>query len=82
MKEWMYDLRANKVSSSDWVQEYKWLQKIDEWHRSRANVQNQILASTTKSFIENIIPSTHISCQKTWICTPTSCGLQDKKKNQ
>ena len=41
-------------------QEYKWFLKIYEWHKSTANVQNQILAITIYLFQED-----NISCMPT-----------------
>ena len=53
---------------------------MDEWHGSRASVQNQILASVTKSFPEDVIPSIPISCQTTLITTSIITLTTDKKK--
>lgn len=52
---------------------------MDEWHGSRASVQNQILASVTKSFPEDVIPSIPISCQTTLITTSIITLTTDKK---
>jgi hypothetical protein len=48
---------------------------MDQWHSSRASVHNDILASATESWRENIIPSTPTPSQTTTSAPPT----QEKK---
>ena len=54
---------------------------MDEWHDNTASVCNQILASATKSTLEDVIPSTHPSHVTTATTpTPTTTSTQDNKK--
>ena len=68
--------KENEISGSDRKQECKWFTEMDQWHRSRANVHNDIFASATKSWTENVIPSTPTLSQTTTSAPPT----QEKKK--
>lgn len=77
LKEYRNDKRANEVSGADRKQECKWFNEMDEWHGSRASVRNQIPASATESFEEDVIPSTPTSCQTTTAATPST---QDRRK--
>lgn len=47
MKEYIIDKRANEVSGFDRKYEYKWVQEINKWHGSKANVQNQVPTNAT-----------------------------------
>jgi hypothetical protein len=49
---------------------------MDQWHDSRASVHNDIPTSSTKSWTEDVIPSTPIPSRTTISAPPT----QEKKK--
>jgi hypothetical protein len=71
LSEYIIDKIANKISGSDKKQECKWFTEMDQWHSSRANVHNDIFASATKSWTENVIPSTPTPSQTTTSAPPT-----------
>lgn len=53
---------------------------MDQWHGSRAFVQNHVPASVVESWLEDVIPSTPTpSIQTTRILVPFT---QDKKKKK
>ena len=81
ISDYRNDKRANKILGSDKHQECRWFIEMDEWHDNTTNVHNQIPASTTKSPLEDVIPSTPPS-QTTTATTPnsTTISTQDKKK--
>ena len=76
LNEYKTDKRANEISGSDRKQECKWFTEMDQWHGSRASVHNDIPASATESWTEDVIPSTPTMSQTTTSAPPT----QEKKK--
>ena len=77
LNEYRTDKKANEISGSDRKQECKWFTHMDQWHGSRASVHNNIPASATKSWTEDVILSTPTPSQTTIFVPPT----QKKKKN-
>ena len=58
LNEYRTDKIANEISSSDRKQECKSFTQMDQWHGSRASVHNDIPASATESWTEDVISST------------------------
>ena len=65
LNEYIIDKKANKISSSDRKQEYKWFTDMDQWHGSRASVHNEISTSATKYWTKYVIPSIPTPSQTT-----------------
>lgn len=57
IKKYKIDKRANEVSRTDRIQEYKWYHKMDKWHDCMTIVHNHIVVSATNSWEQDFIPS-------------------------
>ena len=68
--------RANEILGSDRKQEYKRFTEMDQSHGSRVSAYNDIPASASESWIEDVISSTPTPSQTTTSAPP----IQEKKK--
>ena len=77
LNEYRTDRKVNEISSRNRKHECKWFTWMDQWHGSRANVHNEISATATNFWREDVIPSIPTPSQT----TTSAPSTQENKKN-